>query len=158
MNRHCDVIDLSDQICFIIFVSLYHWTCYFFCKVKLHINSTYYIRTSHRDVWENHRVENVNRLIKQVKLCLINIYKADWSNKARNFTKLRTYIQFTFDHSLEEYLFYIPHTRWMKALSRLRICSHMLEIERGRHVKPQKNTTRTAHMSKIKLCWWRNSL
>ena len=37
-----------------------------------------------------------------------------------------------------QYLFYIPDTRWMKALSRLRMSSHMLEIERGRHAKPQK--------------------
>ena len=58
--------------------------------------------------------------------------------KCRNSIKLRTYIKFKFDHSLEEYLFYIPDTRWIKALSRLRISSHMLEIERGRHVKPQK--------------------
>ena len=84
------------------------------------------------------RVENANRLIKQVKLCLINIYRADWSNKARKSIKLRTYIKFKFDHSLEEYLFYIPDTRWIKALSRLRMSSHMLEIKRGRHVKPQK--------------------
>ena len=76
-----------------------------------HIRSLLF-RTNHRDVWENHRVENANRLIKQVKLCLI--------------------------HSLEEYLFYIPDTRWIKALSRLRMSSHMLEIERGRHVKLQK--------------------
>ena len=95
-------------------------------------------RTNHCDVWKNHRVENANRLIKQVKLCLNNIYKADWSNKARNSIKLRTYIKFKFDHSLEGYLFYIPDTRWVKALSRLRMSSHMLEIERGRHVKPQK--------------------
>ena len=94
--------------------------------------------TNHCDVWKNHRVENANRLPKQVKLCLINIYKADWSNKARNSIKLRTYIKFKFDHSLGEYLFYIPDTRWIKALSRLRMSSHMLEIERGRHVKPQK--------------------
>ena len=90
------------------------------------------------DVWKNHRVENANRLIKQVQFCLINIYKADWSNKARNSIKLRTYIKFKFDHSLEEYLFYIPNTRWIKALSRLKTSSHMLQIERGRHVKPQK--------------------
>ena len=95
-------------------------------------------RTNHRDVLENHRVENANRLIKQVKSCLINTYKVDWSIKARNSIKLRTYIKFKFEHSLEEYLFYIPDTRWMKALSRLRMYSHMLEIERGRHVKPQK--------------------
>ena len=95
-------------------------------------------RTNHCDVWENHRVENANRLIKQVKLCLVNTYKVDWSIKARNSIKLRTYIKFKFDHSLEEYLFYIPDTRWMKALSRLRMSLYMLEIERGRHIKPQK--------------------
>ena len=33
-----------------------------------HIRSLLF-RTNHRDVWENHRVENVNRLIKQVKSC-----------------------------------------------------------------------------------------
>ena len=79
-----------------------------------------------------------NRLIEQGKSCLINTYKVDCSIKARNSLKLRTYIKFKFEHSIEEYLFYIPDTRWMKALSRLRMSSHMLEIERGRHVKPQK--------------------
>ena len=98
-----------------------------------------FFRTNHRDVWENHGVENVNRLIKQVNLCLINTYKGDWSSKARNSIKLRTYIKFKFDHLLEEYLFYIPDLlRWIKALSRLRMSSHMLEIERGRHFKPPK--------------------
>ena len=41
-----------------------------------HIRSLLF-RTNHCDVWKNHRVENANRLIKQVKLCLIYIYKAD---------------------------------------------------------------------------------
>ena len=42
-----------------------------------HIRSLLF-RTNHCDVWENHRVENANRLIKKKKkLCLINIYKAD---------------------------------------------------------------------------------
>ena len=102
-----------------------------------HIRSLLF-RTNHHNVWENHRVENANRLIKQVKSCLLNTYKVDWSIKAQNSIKLRTYIKFKFEHSLEEYLFYIPDTRWMKALSRLRMSSHMVEIERGRHVKPQK--------------------
>ena len=100
-----------------------------------HIRSLLF-RTNH--VWENHRVEKANGLIKQGKLCLINIYKVDWSIKARNSIKLRTYIKFKFEHSLDEYLFYIPDTRWMKTLSVLRMSSHMLVIERGRHVKRQK--------------------
>ena len=54
-----------------------------------HIRSLLF-RTNHRDVWENHRVENANRLIKQVKFCLINTYKVDWYIKARNSIKLRT--------------------------------------------------------------------
>ena len=41
-----------------------------------HIRSLLF-RTNHCDVWKNHRVENANRLIKKIKLCLINIYKAD---------------------------------------------------------------------------------
>ena len=72
-----------------------------------HIRSLLF-RTNHRDVWKNHRVEIANRLIKQVKLCLINIYKADWCTKARKSIKLRTYLKFKFDHSLGEYLFLIP--------------------------------------------------
>ena len=53
----------------------------------------------------NIQEENDNRLIKQVKSSLFNTYKVDWSSKARNSIKLRTYIKFKFDLSLEEYLF-----------------------------------------------------
>ena len=116
--------------------------------------------TNHRDVWENYMVENANRLIKQVKWSLIITYKVDWCSKVRDSIKLRTYIKFKFDHSLEEYLFYIPYTRWIKALTRLRMSSHMLEMERGRNEKPQKIPLeqRTLPKMYIKLCWWRNSL
>ena len=129
LPRSCYLRNVYNLLASLDFIGETNW-----CS---HIRSLLF-RTNHRDVWENHRVENANRLIKQVKLCLINTYKVDWSIKARNSIKLRKYIKFKFEHSLEEYLFYIPDTRWMKALSRLGISSHMLEIERGRHVKPQK--------------------
>ena len=83
-------------------------------------------RTNHSEVWENHRAENANRLIEQVKLCLINTYKVDWSSKARTSIKFK-FAQFARIRSV-----YIPDTRWIKALSRLRMSSHTLEIERGR--------------------------
>ena len=89
-------------------------------------------QTNHYDVWENHSVDNSNLLIKQIKESLITTFKLDWSNKARNLTKLRTYIKFKFDHSLEDYLLYISDTRWTNALSKLRMSSHNLHIERGR--------------------------
>ena len=150
LRRSCHLRIVYNSLASLDFIGETNW-----CS---HIWSLLF-RTNHRDVWENHRVEKANRLIKHVKLCSINTYKVDWSIKARNYIKFRTYIKFKLEHSLEKYLFYIPDARWMKALSRLRMSSHMLEIERGRHVKPQKTTTRTAHMSKmyIKLCWWRNS-
>ena len=129
LPKSCYLRIVYNSLAYLDFIGETNW-----CS---HIRSLLF-RTNHCDVWKNHRVENANRLIKQVKLCLINIYKGDWYNKARNSIKLRTYIKFEFAHSLEEYLFYIPDTRWIKALSRLRMSSHMLEIERGRHVKPQK--------------------
>ena len=113
--------------------------------------------TNHCDIWKNHRVENANRLIKQVKLCLINIYKADWSNKARNSIKLRTYIKFKFDHSLEEYLFLHPRHKVDKGAIKI---ENELTYARNwtrKACQAAKNTTRTAHMSKmyikhVKLC------
>ena len=98
-------------------------------------------RTNHHDVWRNHGEEKANLLIKQVKLSLINTIKVDWLNNDRKSLKLRTYIQFKIDYSLEhaeEYLCVIPDTRWIMALLRLRMSSHTLEIERERHVKPQE--------------------
>ena len=77
-------------------------------------------------------------IVSSDKLNYVWLIYIKLSNKARNSIKLRTYIKFKFDHSLEQYLFYIPDTRWIKALSKLKISSHMLKIKRGRHVKPQK--------------------
>ena len=106
LPRSCYLRNVYNLLASLDFIGETNW-----CS---HIRSLLF-RTNHRDVWENHRVENANRLIKQVKLCLINTYKVDWSIKARNSIKLRKYIKFKFEHSLEEYLFYIPDTRWMKA-------------------------------------------
>ena len=115
LTKSCYLRVVYNSLASLDFIGVTNW-CF-------HIRSLLF-RTNHRDVWENHRVENANRLIKHVKLCLINTYRVDWSSKARNSIKLRTYIKFKFDHSLEEYLFYIPNTRWIKALSRLRMSSH----------------------------------
>ena len=112
-----------------------------------HIRSLLF-RPNHRDVWENHSVENANLPLKQVKLCLINRYKLDWSNNARNSTKLRKYIKFKFDHSLEEYLLYIPARRWMKALWRLGKSSHTFFFRNRtwKACRAAENTSRAAHM------------
>ena len=67
------------------------------------------------------------------------------------------YIKFKFDHSLAENLFYIPDTRWIKALSRLRIITYAINWTM-KACKTAKNTTRTAFLSKmyIKVYRWRN--
>ena len=42
------------------------------------ISGHYYSKQTTATFWENHRVENANRLVKQVKLSLINTYKVYW--------------------------------------------------------------------------------
>ena len=85
LARSCYLRNVSNSLASLDFIGETNW-----CS---HIRSLLF-RTNHRDVWENHRVENANRLIKQVKLCLINTYRVYWSIKARNSIKLRTYIKF----------------------------------------------------------------
>ena len=70
---------------------------------------------NHRDVWENHRVEMP--IVSSNKLNYVWLIHI----KLIGLAKPETYIKFKFDHLLEEYLFYIPDTRWIKALSKLTI-------------------------------------
>ena len=86
------------------------------------------------------------RLISLPRSCYLRIvYKSlasldfigetNWCSHIRSLLFRTNHREVWEKHRVEEYLFYIPDTRWMKALS-LRMSSHMLEIERGRHVKP----------------------
>ena len=66
LSRSCYLRIMYNSLASLDFIGETNW-----CS---HIRSLF-LRTNHRDIWGNHRVENVNRLIKQVKLCLINTIK-----------------------------------------------------------------------------------
>ena len=63
LPKSCYLRNVYSSLASLDFISKTNW-----CS---HIRSLLF-RTNHCDVWENHRVESANRLIKQVKLCLIN--------------------------------------------------------------------------------------
>ena len=66
-------------------------------------------------------------------------YKIEWENEINNPIKnpiLRTYRLFKNTHSMEKYLLCTRDKRYRNALSKLRVSSHQLEIEKGRHFNP----------------------
>ena len=66
-------------------------------------------------------------------------YMHDWHhalNDSITTRKLCTYRMIKTDYRLEPYLLYIPNKRHQRAMARLRVSSHKLEIELGRHSRP----------------------
>ena len=79
LPKSCYLSIVYNSLAYLDFIGETNW-----CS---HIRSLLF-RTNHCDVWKNHRVENANRLIKQVKLCLINIYKVHELNFMWTFWKV----------------------------------------------------------------------
>ena len=82
-------------------------------------------------------LNNMNK--ESIKLHLETRYKDKWLNEINNITKnssLRTYCQLKSEFKLDPYLALIKNYKYRNALSRLRVNSHLLEIERGRHTNP----------------------
>ena len=76
---------------------------------------------------------------ESIKIHLTSQFKENWLkqiNDLTNNSSLRTYCQLKSDFKIEPYLTHIKNYKFRNALSRLRINSHLLEIERGRHTKP----------------------
>ena len=74
-----------------------------------------------------------------IKYHLALKYKENWLNQINDLTNnssLRTYCQLKTEFKLDPYLTLIKNYKYRNALSRLRVNSHLLEIERGRHTEP----------------------
>ena len=73
----------------------------------------------------------------QTKLLIQNIYSCLWNDLMNNQTcdnKLRTYAKFKKEFELENYVITVPLYK-RKMFTKLRISSHTLAIEKGRHKK-----------------------
>ena len=90
--------------------------------------------------WETQTIERRCRLINNVKQQTEDKFIDDWTEKIscqNQHTKLRTYNTFSFFPKLATYVSDLTDTRLIAAVARLRLRSHNLEIERGRHARPK---------------------
>ena len=88
---------------------------------------------------EEYEVDLNNMNKDNLKLHLSSIYKEKWLREINDTSKnssLRTYCQLKSEFKLDPYLVLIKNYQYRNALSRLRVNSHLLEIERGRHTVP----------------------
>ena len=60
-------------------------------------------------------------------------YRQSWYSSINNSNRLETYCRFKHNFNLEPYLDFVSDRKYKIALSRVRLSSHKLEIERGRH-------------------------
>ena len=63
-------------------------------------------------------------------------YIKSWSNDLSKFLKLDTYRKIKSDYRTEPHILYVGIKIHQQALTRLRVSSHNLHIERGRHCRP----------------------
>ena len=83
---------------------------------------------------ENYNISNTAK----TTLCKI-LYCKDWHNNINESdAKLRNYALYKTTFNRENYLLYIKDKRFRSSLTKLRISSHKLLIETGRHNKPCK--------------------
>ena len=74
---------------------------------------------------------------EQTKYMLQNVYSCLWNDLISNQTcdnKLRTYAKFKQEFELEDYIISVPFSK-RRMFTKLRISSHQLAIEKGRHIK-----------------------
>jgi hypothetical protein len=65
-----------------------------------------------------------------------NRWRDDWLNQVTGTSKLRTYMLFKRSPVQELYLSHVRNVKHRKALTRLRVSSHNLAVERGRWTRP----------------------
>jgi hypothetical protein len=92
-----------------------------------------------QDIWYKECIPKceIQSCISNFKICVYKRFTNNWYNEVQNFTSMRTYIQFKTELCMESYLLNITDYKVRKMLSKFRLSSHNLEIERGRHCKPK---------------------
>jgi len=98
------------------------------------ILSTY--NMSHQWNTENRTQTEINSLLSSLKEQIFSSYSNSWLKGMKDFPKMRSYIIFKSTMRLEPYLLEIKNFKLRKLLSKFRLSSHDLEIEKGRYHKP----------------------
>jgi hypothetical protein len=90
-----------------------------------------------RDIWINQSVPSGDTFYNSVRSKIFDLFAAKWRSEIPNFTSLYNYRLFKTENVLEKYLSIIKDERHRKAFTRLRLHSHDLAIETGRHCRPK---------------------
>ena len=77
--------------------------------------------------------ENCNSVLSVIKQRILDQYKQSWYSDINNSQRLISYSRFKHNFELEAYLDNVKDRKLKIALSRFRLSSHKLEIERGRY-------------------------
>ena len=96
------------------------------CQIK-----TFLVELGMNDVWENQN--NINFNIASIKQRIFDIYLQSWYSDINNSRRLHYYSIYKHSFFLENYLNSIKIKKYRVALTKFRLSSHDLEIERGRY-------------------------
>ena len=86
-------------------------------------------------VWTNPRLYHVNTLIDQLRLRLQDIYIQEWHSSIQSNSKLSIYSTLKERYRQKKYLSNVHNFELRRAITKIRICSHKLNIEAGRYSK-----------------------
>jgi hypothetical protein len=75
--------------------------------------------------------------LQELKFSLYEDFADKCMESLPSYPSLRSYIQFKADFKMEEYLFAVKNYKLRKCITKLRLNSHDLHIEKGRHTKPK---------------------
>ena len=94
-------------------------------------------RYDFKEYWIVGHVNDVDLFIKQFTTKVYDKYVNDWKECFLKFPVLRNYICFKHCFSMEKYLLNIKDKKLRKVMSKFRLSSHNLSIEKGRHTHPK---------------------
>ena len=86
--------------------------------------------------WDLQNIDNIDNFVKLATKSLQSKFIDEWTKTVKKQPILRTYVTFKEEFIFEEYL-NINEAKYRIALSQLRLSSHQLEIEKGRHHNPK---------------------
>ena len=85
--------------------------------------------------WDNDcNLDDLNNILKQK---VYECYDVKWSQELEKYPILTLYKQFKTCHGIEKYLQCIRDSKLRRNISKLRLSSHHLHIETGRHCRPK---------------------
>jgi exonuclease III len=76
-------------------------------------------------------------LIRYFKSKTLDNYVSDWKKRVKDFPILRSYLLFKNHFSMEPYLYNVKDFKLRRCLSKFRLSSHCLAVEKGRHQRPK---------------------